>query len=197
MSALADNPPPLWDYEWDDLVQVWEEVDAPEGCKVEIIEGLITVTPPPSNRHTFITDPVQRQLYTVIPEDWGVYQRLGTAVPSQQSIYVPDVVVVPQRVLRREKGYFVPAAAAELAVEITSRSTASNDRYKKPEGYAEAGVAFYLLIDCLAPGGPTLTLYGEPKGAVYRTLSAVKLGETIRLPEPFGIDLDTEAFVVE
>ncbi|MFE7115122.1 Uma2 family endonuclease [Streptomyces sp. NPDC057654] len=195
MSAFTVDPPPLWDYEWDDVVRMWEETDAPEGCKVEIIEGLITVTPPPSNRHTFITDPVQRPLYAALPEYWGIYQRLGAAVPSRQSLYVPDIAVVPQSVVRSHKGYFVPASAAELVVEITSQSTASNDRHKKYGGYAEAGVPFYLLIDCWAPGGPTVTLYGEPKGAVYRTLSAVKLGKTIHLPEPFGLDLDTASFV--
>lgn len=45
-----------------------------------------------------------------------------------------------------------------------------------------------------APGGPTVTLYGEPEGEVYRVLSAGKFGDTIRIPEPFDLDLDTSAF---
>lgn len=48
-----------------------------------------------------------------------------------------------------------------------------------------------------APGGPTATLYGEPKGEVYRVLGAVKFGDPIKLPEPFGITIDTGEFPVD
>lgn len=92
-------------------------------------------------------DLVQRALYEVIPRHWGIYQTLGTAA----------------QVLRDEGGNFIPAAAAELIVEITSRSNAAHDRIKKAAGYAQAGVPLYLLIDGWAPGGPTITLYGEPQ----------------------------------
>ncbi|MEV0281646.1 Uma2 family endonuclease [Streptomyces sp. NPDC050610] len=196
MSALAVDPPPAFGQEWDDIVRMWEETDAPEGCTVEIIEGIVTVSPPPNNRHNFIAHRVHRRLLAALPEDWGVYQTLGAAVPSRNSLYIPDLAVVADSVVCGEESNFIPAAAAELVVEITSKSTASYDRIKKAEGYAQAGVPFYLLIDCWAPGGPTVTLYGEPKDAVYRTLSAVKLGEPIHLPEPFGLELGTEAFVV-
>jgi Uma2 family endonuclease len=138
---------------------------------------------------------IQRRLYAVIPEDWGVYQTLGVAVSSRSGIYIPDLVVVPDAVMA-EGGLLIPAAAAELAVEITSKSNARHDRVSKPAGYARAGVPLYLLVDSWAPGGPTVTLYGEPKDGVYRTLRAGKFGEDIRLPEPFGLVLDTAAFPV-
>ncbi|OUD01123.1 hypothetical protein CA983_21890 [Streptomyces swartbergensis] len=92
---------------------------------------------------------------------------------------------------------FVPAAAAQLAVEITPTTTAHHDRTAKAMGYAEAGVPLYLLVDGSAPGGPTVTLYGEPKDGVYRLLRAGKFGERIRLPEPFGLELDTGEFPEE
>ncbi|MFJ4903772.1 Uma2 family endonuclease [Streptomyces sp. NPDC088727] len=48
MGALPVDTPtdPDRDQDWDDLVRIWEETDAPEGCKVEIIEGIGTVSPP-------------------------------------------------------------------------------------------------------------------------------------------------------
>lgn len=196
MSALAVEPEAANGQGWDDLVRIWEGTDAPEGCKVEIIEGIVTVSPPPSNDHNDVADTVQRQLYTVIPEDWGIYQTLGAAVPSRDSLYIPDLAVVPKAVLRSEGGNFIPAMAAELVVEITSKSNASHDRISKPAGYATAGVPLYLLIDRWAPGGPTVTLYGEPKGDVYRVLHAVKFGEQITLPDPFDLTIDTAAFPV-
>lgn len=194
MSALTVDHTTASGHEWDDLVRIWQETDAPEGCKVEIIEGIVTVAPPPSNAHNDIADLVQRRLYEVIPKEWGIYQTLGTAVPSRDGLYIPDIAVAPKQVLRTEKGNYIPAVAAELIVEITSKSNASNDRIKKAAGYAQAGVPLYLLIDNWAPGGPTITLYGEPQGDVYRVLSAAKFGETIKLPAPFDLAVDTSEF---
>ncbi|MEU2979673.1 Uma2 family endonuclease [Streptomyces hirsutus] len=194
MSALTVDHAMASGHEWDGLVRIWEETDAPEGCKVEIIEGIVTVAPPPSNAHNDIAELVHRSLYEVIPKDWGVYQTLGTAVPSRSGLYIPDLAVTPRQVVRAEPGNHVPAAAAELIVEITSKSNAANDRIKKAAGYAQAGVPLYLLIDGWAPGGPTITLYGEPFGNVYRVLDAGKFGDHIQLPEPFGLALDTSEF---
>ncbi|MFF7164929.1 Uma2 family endonuclease [Streptomyces sp. NPDC008086] len=196
MGALTVDHMTASGHEWDGLVRIWRETDAPEGCKVEIIEGIVTVAPPPSNAHNDIADLVQRELYQVIPMQWGIYQTLGTAVPSRDGLYIPDIAVAPKAVLRAEEGNYIPAAAAELIVEITSKSNASNDRIKKAAGYAQAGVPLYLLIDNWAPGGPTITLYGEPQGDVYRVLRAGKFGDQIELPDPFDLSLDTSEFPV-
>ncbi|MGI5377782.1 Uma2 family endonuclease [Streptomyces sp. CA-251387] len=144
--------------------------------------------------HSEVTERVHRRLYDVIPDDWGIYQWLGLAVPPRLGLYVPDLAVVPAEALRAGDDAFVPAGKAELVVEITSKVTARNDRIHKTAGYAEAGIPLYLLIDSLAPGGPTVTLYGEPKGDVFRVLWAGKYGAPIPLPMPFGITLDTGDF---
>ncbi|MFC8217579.1 Uma2 family endonuclease [Streptomyces sp. NPDC057362] len=75
--------------------------------------------------------------------------------------------------------------------EITSRATAANDRTHKLAGYAEAGVPLYLLIDGPAPGGPTVTLFGEPRDGTYRVLHTGGVGTPVALPEPFDCTLDT------
>ncbi|WP_404957230.1 Uma2 family endonuclease [Streptomyces sp. 147326] len=193
MSALAvEHQPPSGD-DWDSVVRLWEEMDWPEGCKVEIIEGIITVAPPPVNDHNLIAESVQRRLYTVIPDGWGVHQTLNVAVPSRSGLYVPDLAVVPREKVP-EGGKFVPAAAAELVAEVTSKSNAVSDRVAKLNGYAAAGVPLYLLIDPHATGSPTIHLYGEPSDGKYRLLHAGKFGEAVHLPEPFDLILDTFGF---
>ncbi|MFH8623722.1 Uma2 family endonuclease [Streptomyces vietnamensis] len=194
MSALTVDHS-SYDYGWDDVVRIWEETDAPEGCKVEIIEGIITVSPTPSARHNNIAYRVLRRLTAAIPEEWGVYQTQSVAIPTRMSAFVPDLLVAP---LAEVDGpsHLVPAAVGELVVEVTSPSNASTDRITKAAGYAEAGVPLYLLIDRHAPGGPTVTLYGEPKGDVYRVLSAIPFGGRIHLPAPFDLTLDTAEFPV-
>ncbi|SCD68938.1 hypothetical protein GA0115239_105815 [Streptomyces sp. BpilaLS-43] len=49
-SALTVDPVPGCGQDWDALVRIWEETDAPEGCKVEIIEATVT-----ANRATAAT----------------------------------------------------------------------------------------------------------------------------------------------
>ncbi|MCT9089455.1 Uma2 family endonuclease [Streptomyces sp. ASQP_92] len=191
MSALTVGHEP--GQGWDDLVRLWEGTDAPEGCKVEIIEGVVTLSPTPSNGHNDIAETVQRQLYSVIAADWGIYQTLALALPSRHGMYIPDLVVVPKDALFGDKNH-IPADAAELVVEITSQSNAGHDRITKAAGYAQAGIPLHLLIDRWAPGGPTVTLYGEPTGDVYRTLTAGKFGEAVMLPAPFELSIETSLF---
>ncbi|MFC7897728.1 Uma2 family endonuclease [Streptomyces sp. NPDC057381] len=184
---LADNA-------WDEIVWVWRQTEAPKGCKVEIVEGLITVTPLSSVAHNDIAERVQRRLYDVIPEEWGIYQRLPLAVPGRPGLFEPDLAVVPEALLRRGDEHLIPASEAELVGEIVSSATATNDRVHKLAGYAQAGTPLYLLIDGLAPGGPTVTLYGEPDGETYRVLYAGKVGDPVVLPAPFQCALATTEF---
>jgi Uma2 family endonuclease len=193
MSALTVDHEP--DRSWDDLVRFREEMEWPEGSKVEIIEGIVTVSPTPANQHNLIAAAVQRRLYSAIPEDWEIFQTLSIAVPSRLGMFIPDLVVVPTGEIDGP-GNYIPAAAAELIVEVTSKSNARHDRVSKPAAYAAAGIPLYLLIDRWAQGGPTVTLYGEPQGDVYRILQAGKFGDQIVLPEPFDLKLDTSVFPV-
>ncbi|WP_030812196.1 Uma2 family endonuclease [Streptomyces sp. NRRL S-337] len=197
MSALTVDHTAGTGPEWDDLVRIWEQADAREGWKVEIIEGIVTVSPPPDNNHNFIAAKVQRRLYAVLPEDWDIYQTLGTGIPLRKGLYIPDLAVVPDDVVLDKTGEYVPASTAKLIVEVTSKSNASNDRIAKAAGYARAGVPLYLLVDRFAPAGPTITLFGEPAGDVYRVLQTVKFGDELVLPAPFELALDTSVFPVD
>ncbi|MGW1192071.1 Uma2 family endonuclease [Streptomyces sp. NPDC002559] len=195
MGAPAGDPTPGHDREWDDLVRIWEETDAPEGCKVEIIEGIVTVSPPPSKDHSTTAALLQRRLYNVVPEDWGIFQTLAVSVPGRGGIHVPDLVVMPCAAVIGP-GNRVPAEEARLVVEITSKTNADHDRIGKVRGYAKAGVELFLLLDPWHSGRPTATLYGEPEGGTYRVLDTVEYGEKLTLPEPFGLVLDTGVFPV-
>ncbi|MFE6850273.1 Uma2 family endonuclease [Streptomyces sp. NPDC057674] len=195
MGALAAEPQYGQGNGWEDLVRRWESMDWPEGCKVEIIEGIITVAPSPAGRHNAIASRVHRRLVLGIPEEWGVVQTQAITVPVRRGMFVPDLAVLPLAVLDGP-GQYVAADAVELVAEVTSPSNANHDRISKAAGYAAAGIPLYLLIDAYAPGGPTVTLYGEPKGDVYRVLRAVPFGEEIPLPAPFDLALDTAEFPV-
>ncbi|TWF85614.1 Uma2 family endonuclease [Streptomyces capillispiralis] len=191
VSALTVSQDP--EQSWNDLVRFWEGMEWPEGSKVEIIEGIITVSPAPAYRHNVIAARIQRRLYSVIPDDWEIFQTLAIAVPSRLGMLIPDLVVAPVRE-HTESDTHIPAALAELVVEVTSKSNARDDRVSEPAAYATAGIPLYLLVDRWAPDGPAVTLYGEPKGDVHRPLSTAKFGEPIKLPAPFDLVIDTGEF---
>ncbi|WP_030747002.1 Uma2 family endonuclease [Streptomyces sp. NRRL F-5135] len=193
MSALAVDHEP--GFGWDDLVRIWTETDAPKGCKVEIIEGIVTVSPPPSCDHSLAASRVNRRLLAVIPEDWHVFQMQEAAVPSRSGLFIPDLMVVAEED-RPAPGDLFPASRAKLVVEITSSGNANHDRIAKAHGYAQAGVPLYLLLDPWHSGRPTATLYGDPQGGTYRVLESVEYGDKLTLPAPFDLTLDTATFPV-
>ena len=194
MSALTVGHDP--GQGWDDVVRLWEGTDWPEGCKVEIIEGIVTVyhrRPMPTTTSPTVFSGACT----------GLSRRLGDLSDAGSGSALPQQSVHPrprrgaEGLLHEGSGSYISAAAAELVVEITSKANAVHDRVTKAAGYASAGVPLYLLIDRWAPAGPKTTLYGEPKGDVYRVLETVKFGEVIGLPAPFGLGLDTGAFPVD
>lgn len=67
MSALTVSQDP--EQSWDEPVRFREETEWPEGSKVEIIEGIITVSPTPAYCHNVIADRIQRRLYSAVPEN--------------------------------------------------------------------------------------------------------------------------------
>ncbi|MGW7434820.1 Uma2 family endonuclease [Streptomyces sp. NPDC054849] len=130
------------------------------------------------------------------PPVHGGPRRLGHPPDPQRGRPEPQRPLHPGPRGRSERGdphggELRSAAAAELVVEITSRSNAVNDRVSKLKGYAAAGIPLYLLIDPHATGSPTIHLYGEPTDGKYRLLHAGKFGEAVHLPEPFDLTLDT------
>ena len=97
-----------------------------------------------------IAERIRRRLHSVIPDDWGIFQTPAISVPSRLGTLIPDLVVVPRRE-DAESDTHIPAALAELVVEVTSKSKARHDRVGKPAACATAGIPFHLLVDRWAP----------------------------------------------
>jgi hypothetical protein len=61
----------------------------------------------------------------------------------------------------------------------------------KLRAYAQGRVSLYLLIDQVTDPA-TVTLFSDPGEDAYRTCSPATAGQELRLPEPFGIRIDTQ-----
>jgi Uma2 family endonuclease len=89
------------------------------------------------------------------------------------------------------KGEWAEPDGVLMVVEVTSRDRDADqrDRIDKPEGYAAAGIPVYLLVDRDAA---SVTVYADPEGGAYRSLTTRAFGSVIELPDPVGITLETE-----
>ncbi|MCY9785781.1 Uma2 family endonuclease [Nocardiopsis sp. EMB25] len=185
---------------WDVVLRAWEELDLPEGWRAEIIEGDIRIMTPPKYDHNVIVSRIQREIYREIlrpgsqlPEA-ELHQAQDIRVPRIGSLYIPDLMVLPETA--SDPNAENPAAEAILVVEVTSKSTAEKDRKAKLWGYAHAGIPLYLLVDRWDPqtGKGEVTLFSEPENGRYTSATKVPFGKEIHLPEPFGVTLDTAEF---
>jgi Uma2 family endonuclease len=151
------------------------------------------LVPPPGVGHNMIAGQIHRALIACLPRSVGVYQTLGTAIVPLEKLYMPDLVVVDDRLLDPEDTE-IDAATLMMAVEITSRDNARQDRTRKLWAYAHAPIPLYLLVDRFDEAGPTVTLFEEPENGAYRRTVRIPFGEPVKLPDPFGVELATRDF---
>lgn len=181
---------------WDELVQIWRTAAPPDKAwRTEIIEETIVMKPPPGCPHHAIAARAQRALDRAIPEEWGVFQRAGVAIPHRRSVLVPDVAVIPFGDLPGEDDSTpVPVDRVLLVAEITSKRDADVDREEKLRVCAQGEVPLYLVLDRFAGGGPTALLHAQPQDGIYRKRELFPFGKPVELPAPFDLTIPTDEF---
>jgi Uma2 family endonuclease len=164
---------------------------APEGWRVELIEGEIHVMPPANGQHEEFVSEMAGQVrdhrkdlrsYT------GLGLRLSGLTPSDKVI--PDLVIAPRGSFDNDAEY-QGVEAVLLVGEVTSKSTGDNDRGRKLRAYARSGIPCYLLVD---REKDTVTLLTRPSGERYLKQVSVAISEKLALPDPLGFALDTSEF---
>ncbi|MGW1199009.1 Uma2 family endonuclease [Streptomyces sp. NPDC002536] len=198
MAVMVETPPPQSidrfrepPGRFEELCRILEQVDAdlPDGYYTEIIGGQVIVSPWSQCTYELILDSLVDQLGPHAPE--GHRARATPRLfrfPEQSEAYGPDLHITESTTFKT-KGIYAPGEALSLVGEVTSPSTAHNDRRKKAEVYGKAGVPVYLLVDVLKE---LLVVYSEPSPERgYRTLTEAKFGETVHIPAPFDCELDT------
>lgn len=177
MSAEAVDP-------WPDLTYEWTEADIagmPEnGCRYEIIDGELIVTPPAGWPHQRIGMGLLQQLEKALPDGWWCGYKVGLRVAGQR--LVPDLVVLEGEPPDTEEVY--AEAEVALIVEIESRSTKFRDRRDKPLAYASTGIPVYLRVE-RGPHGPVVQVHSRPANGVYHQTLTVLTDERLELTEPF------------
>lgn len=172
-----------------DLEQVWQQLDIP-GHRVEIIDGEIVVSPSASLWHSGAVDELIDALIDVKRKHgWRIHTNVTVHIAETRERLIPDLMIAPKDAPRFGDNELL-AHGVLLVAEVVLPSSQRRDRVAKPRAYAQGGVPLYLLIDQL-PDPATVTLFSAPAGTSYRACDRAEAGRALRLPEPFGIALDT------
>lgn len=178
------------------LLEGFLALDTPEGFRAELIEGEIVVTPPPDGDHEDYIGLILEQVITrsrtkmQFSGNKGLKLRSGGGCPKNHVI--PDGTFAPTELrLYRGADPWMPCEGVALVVEVTSSKPAA-DRTGKRHCYARGAVPLYLLVD---REQSSVTLFSDPQGDDYRQHCTIPFGKSIRLPAPFALDLETDAFI--
>ncbi len=171
-------------------IEFFENLEVPEGWRVELLRGDIVMMASPDRVHNWIVQDVQDQ----IPRDrWDRLQTQDIDIPGEPSEPVPDLVVYERGIITGP-GRLIPAPAVTLLLEVVSKTSASRDYTDKKSIYAAGQVPAYLIIDpfdakCVLLTEPT----GAGAGADYSVRRTTKFGDPLPL-DVLGITLDTSGF---
>ncbi|MDC0767525.1 Uma2 family endonuclease [Streptomyces sp. HD] len=162
-----------------------------ETVRFEFIDGRIGLKKVTNGNHGAITMWLIRQCMRARP-DLDLNPLQGLKVEAYRKGRArPDGVLAPVDHFMGQGEWAEPRGVL-MAVEITSydSDTHNRDRIEKPRAYAEAGIPVYLLID---RDNLSILVHSDPDlEDGYRDIHVVRLGGKVILPDPVGIELDTE-----
>ncbi|MFD4604061.1 Uma2 family endonuclease [Streptomyces sp. NPDC058464] len=165
---------------------------APETVTLEFIDGRIGVKRVTDGDHGTIVSWLARRCMQA-RLDLDLYYGRGLRVEAcREGRAKPDAVLAPEAHFAGQ-GEWADPDGALMVVEVTSydSDTDRQDRHEKPTAYGQSGIPLYLLID---RDSCTVKVHSGPDRQIggYRTVQTAKFGEKVALPEPMGIELDTE-----
>lgn len=152
-----------------------------DGCRYEIVDGELFVTPAPGYRHQRVVLLVWRLLEDACPRHLVALAAPFAVGLAEDTEVQPDVLVAPRDAFTDQD---LPGAPL-LAVEVLSPSTRRTDLTLKRDRYERAGIASYWVID---PAGPTLIAHQLVDGA-YAVVAEVGDDETWEAEAPFPVTI--------
>ncbi|WP_370932594.1 Uma2 family endonuclease [Amycolatopsis sp. cg13] len=124
----------------------WADLPAHPEVRVEVVEGVLSVSPRPLSLHQLIISRLPYLLTMQLPPELvavGEFETVLAAVPP--TVRVPDVVVAPSDLIEAN----IPRIGADdvsLVVEVLSPATKDVDQGAKLFEYADAGIEDYWIV---------------------------------------------------
>lgn len=172
------------------MTKYFEELEPPEGVKVELLRGEIVMMASPDLVHNMIVEDVLDQ----IPRKrWSRLQTQDVDILDEASEPVPDLVVL-EREARPASGRLLPSRLITMVVEVVSKTSVQRDYEIKRSIYAAGKVSVYLIVDPIMAQCVLLTRpVGRGEDADYQRQQITKFGAPLPV-EDLGLELDTTEF---
>jgi Uma2 family endonuclease len=161
------------------LREFWELPEPQDGSKLELIAGVLYMTPPPDYPHNFSSSFLNRLFILHLNEvgDKGTIFTPRAALWTTPATYVePDLFYVSAKTMKRID--WKKPHTADLVVEIISPGSAIYDRNTKADTYAAMGVRELWLVD---PENKLVEVRSLKRGAkIYDRGRAFNRGEKVQ-----------------
>jgi len=167
----------------DDRVFTVEDLeDMPDdGFRYELDDGVLIVSPAPSNLHQLAVTRLSVLLSAACPPEFLVLSGPGVNISRFQH-RVPDVAVI--RTESFEEMFLVQPPV--VAIEVASPRTRLYDLGRKKEVYERFGVRSYWIVE---PGGkPGLTVFELRRGR-YAQTAQVAGADSLDIVRPFPVTI--------
>ncbi|BDH58485.1 hypothetical protein MTP03_34240 [Tsukamurella sp. PLM1] len=129
----------------------WRELPEDERLKIEVVEGVRTVSPRGYAFHQRALHRLLARLEEDLPRRWSPLAEVDVVLSKKPlTVRIPDIVVADSAVVDANPPRLF-GADVRLAVEVLSEGTRRVDRVMKFAEYAEAGIAQYWIIDLDPP----------------------------------------------
>ncbi|MEV7616709.1 Uma2 family endonuclease [Streptomyces sp. NPDC089799] len=188
MGVVEERAGALRQDQFEELARYGDRVE--ESLRLEFINGKVREKAMPDGDHDTIIEWLTRRCIQA-DQNWWLYAERGLRVESYRKGNArPDGTLAPSGAFAGQGEWASPDDVL-MVVEVTSydSDTDQRDRQEKPVAYAQAEIPVYLLIDrevC------EVTVYSEPEGGKYGRAETAAFGKTVTLPDPVGMELDTE-----
>ncbi|MFG2492243.1 Uma2 family endonuclease [Streptomyces caniferus] len=172
------------------MTELFENLEVPEGVKIELLRGNIVMMAGPDVVHNDIVEAVLDQFPR---KKWRRLQTQDVALHQESSEPQPDLVLV-ERGTGPDSGRMMPPEVIKMVVEVVSKTSVDHDYVIKRSIYAASRLPLYLIIDplvahCVLLTGPT----GAGETADYRSQTIHKFGDPVPLDQ-LDVVLDTSEF---
>lgn len=179
MTAAMSDLTPADGWTVDDL-----EALPDDGVRRELLDGVLLVSPSPTDIHQIIAGRLMVALEETCPVEFQVTQGVEIRINARRC-FIPDVLVATEEAAQRRSRTYAPHEVV-LAVEIVSPSSLSMDRITKPALYAAAGIPHFWRIET-TDGIIVYTYKIDPASETYRQTG--KFDSEIETAEPWDISL--------
>jgi Uma2 family endonuclease len=133
------------------LEEFWEIPEPPDRSKLELIAGVLYMTPPPTPLHNNVASRLNRLLsdhLTRTGDKGALYFPRAGIVKGPNSWLEPDLFhVAAETEAYLDPKYHQYMSTADLVIEVISPGSAIFDRNTKADTYAALGVKELWLVD--------------------------------------------------